>query len=111
MRYCSQHEKSYFADCPECLARTREAARITRLIDRQPMPCCGRPDSDCDCTALSVEKEIEIDIRKRWAAIFKPEDLNLTPEQVFHDVNFLTFQLDRYQRAYAKAVWGEGGLE
>jgi hypothetical protein len=26
MRYCSQHQKEYFADCPVCLALSREAA-------------------------------------------------------------------------------------
>lgn len=50
--------------------------------------------------SATLDKEIEADIRKRWLAIFKPEDLNLTPEQVFNDVNFLLFQLDRYQKAY-----------
>lgn len=50
---------------------------------------------------LPLDKEIEADIRKRWLAIFIPEDLNLTPEQVFNDVNFLIFQLDRYQKVYS----------
>ena len=50
--------------------------------------------------SATLDKEIEADIRKRWLAIFTPEDLNLTPEQVFNDVNFLIFQLDRYQKAY-----------
>jgi hypothetical protein len=50
--------------------------------------------------SLALDKEIEGDIRMRWLAIFKPEDLNLTPEQVFHNVNFLIFQLDRFQKGY-----------
>lgn len=50
--------------------------------------------------SLTADKEIEADIQRRWAAIFKPEDLNLTPEQVFNDVNFLLFQLERFQRAH-----------
>lgn len=56
--------------------------------------------------SLTADKQIETDIRKRWAAIFKPEDLNVTPEQVFNDVNFLLFQLDRYQKAYQLAQQG-----
>lgn len=50
--------------------------------------------------SLTLDKEIEADIRQRWLAIFTPDDLDLTPEQVFNDVNFLIFQLDRYQKAY-----------
>lgn len=52
------------------------------------------------CISLTLDKEIEADILRRWLAINAPEDLNLTPEQVFHDVNFLMFQLERYQKAY-----------
>jgi len=50
--------------------------------------------------SATLDKEIETEIRKRWLAIFTPDDLNLTPGQVFDDVNFLIFQLDRYQKAY-----------
>lgn len=84
-------------------------------------------DSDRDLTAdearrlhgflyppeTEFESEIEAFLYKRWLAINGPGDTaaKITPEQCFHDIHYLMFQLERERKARKQLEEAGGAID